>query len=87
MSDEERTGRSPHNYGGLRTDRNPEVSSEEPLEPGMLQDMQDTVSFDPERGAGTTSDPKKAAEEGLSYQPPQDPPIASSEHPRGAVCE
>jgi len=42
------------------------------------------VPLDPERGAGTTSDPEKAAEEGLSYQAPQDPPIVSSEQPGGA---
>lgn len=34
-------------------------------------------------GSGETFDPKEAAEGGLSYTPPQDPPVVPSEDPEG----
>jgi len=86
MTERDSTNRNQCDYGRVGTDGISEIMGAEPLNHGILQetrDLRDILAFDPRRGAGTTYQPKKAAEEGLSYQPPHDPPVVPSHHPRG----
>jgi hypothetical protein len=85
MTEEEGTvGRWCDKAGPVCED-NAEIMSVESLEPGMTpaRDLQDVLHFDPRRGGGTTYQASKAGAEGLSYQPPHDPPVIPSIHPRG----
>jgi hypothetical protein len=86
MTDGEGTGRNQCDYGRASTDGDSEIMSGESFNLGIAQgarDLHDVLHFDPRRGGGTTYQPQKAAEEGLSYQPPHDPPVVPSQHPPG----
>lgn len=70
------------------TDEEFEQMAEEPPEPDESEridrDLATEQQYDTQHGSGHTHNPAEAAEQGLTYTPPSDPPVHPSDDPEGA---